>query len=801
MNRRERPDWWRWLALALLWLSLAAGAARAAVPVCPLPLDGLRIDTLASTWIDPTGQADARQARDQLARGAFRSHASTSPPNFGFVSGALWVHLMLPEVKERCTVLLVVGKTRIGRVDVFLPGMEGVNSPLAMGSELPFAERTVESRFPNLRIEREPGGPTPLLLRVVSQSSIQLPLTLHTAASLYRLRSLEMLPVGLFLGLMFGVLLYDFAVLLGTSDRNYAWMSAYVVAVIFYALTYHGYAFEYLWPDSPAIQQRAFPIAAAALLISALGFVAAFLGARRNVRWGWIGAKVMTAVFVGAALISAAGYVQLASRIVAGAALPTVALACAIGWSRMRSGSRSARLILASWVLFLLFAAATPLSAFGLMPRTFLGDYGAQVGAIVQMSVLAAALMLRIEGLRRERERLRMDRELSAQRRELENRIEDEEAERTALLDTMRVAILYGSAEGEVQWCNGEAETLLGTRLGEIRGKTLENMFDHPDEYQRSRADFRAAVERGEFYDAEVSLTRPDGGRIWALVRGRALVLEEPERGNVWCMLDITSRKTAENELRKALSGQRELTALKSRFITMASHELRTPLATVLASNELFKHFLDNMSPEERQMALNATDEAVQRITKLLDDVLRIGETENGIVFDPAPLLLREFAERQIQDALSAPQPRGVTPPGVELVIAPELDATPVLADANLLAQILAPLLSNAIKYAKPGGDVRVSLKRNEGALELAVLDNGIGIPPSDVDRIFEPFHRAANVSSIEGTGLGMLLVKRAVEMHGGVVTISSREGEGTIITVRLPMPVAAAPAAAVNPA
>lgn len=200
-------------------------------------------------------------------------------------------------------------------------------------------------------------------------------------------------------------------------------------------------------------------------------------------------------------------------------------------------------------------------------------------------------------------------------------------------------------------------------------------------------------------------------------------------------------------------------------------------------------------------MALNATDEAVQRITKLLDDVLRIGETENGIVFDPAPLLLREFAERQIQDALSAPQPRGVTPPSVELVIAPELDATPVLADANLLAQILAPLLSNAIKYAKPGGDVRVSLKRNEGALELAVLDNGIGIPPSDVDRIFEPFHRAANVSSIEGTGLGMLLVKRAVEMHGGVVTISSREGEGTIITVRLPMPVAAAPAAAVNPA
>jgi PAS domain S-box-containing protein len=290
-------------------------------------------------------------------------------------------------------------------------------------------------------------------------------------------------------------------------------------------------------------------------------------------------------VFVGAALISAAGYVQLASRIVAGAALPTVALACAIGWSRMRSGSRSARLILASWVLFLLFAAATPLSAFGLMPRTFLGDYGAQVGAIVQMSVLAAALMLRIEGLRRERERLRMDRELSAQRRELENRIEDEEAERTALLDTMRVAILYGSAEGEVQWCNGEAETLLGTRLGELRGKTLEHMFDHPDEYQRSRADFREAVERGEFYDAEVSLTRPDGGRIWALVRGRALVLEEPERGNVWCMLDITSRKTAENELRKALSGQRELTALKSRFITMASHELRTPLATVLASN------------------------------------------------------------------------------------------------------------------------------------------------------------------------------------------------------------------------
>ena len=137
--------------------------------------------------------------------------------------------------------LLVVGKTRIGRVDVFLPGMEGVNSPLAMGSELPFAERTVESRFPNLRIEREPGGPTPLLLRVVSQSSIQLPLTLHTAASLYRLRSLEMLPVGLFLGLMFGVWFLNSAIAnkIAGSTGSYidAISSQYSMSVFFLIFT------------------------------------------------------------------------------------------------------------------------------------------------------------------------------------------------------------------------------------------------------------------------------------------------------------------------------------------------------------------------------------------------------------------------------------------------------------------------------------------------------------------------------------------------------------------------------------
>ncbi|MEO7108485.1 MAG: hybrid sensor histidine kinase/response regulator [Rhodoferax sp.] len=252
---------------------------------------------------------------------------------------------------------------------------------------------------------------------------------------------------------------------------------------------------------------------------------------------------------------------------------------------------------------------------------------------------------------------------------------------------------------------------------------------------------------------------------------------------------DALERRNREDKLRfaTALSQQVELSQLKSTFVAMTSHEFRTPLTSILVSQSLLRNYCDRLPVAERNGLLDSIESAVKRMVLMLDQVLTIGHSDVHLLsFNPKPANLLALCRQLRDEAVTAFSQGKIEGAHVELDA--DFEDSNIVLDEKLLRHILGNLLSNAIKYSP--GTARVLFKvRCQGlGLTFDVQDQGIGIPAKDLPHLFGDFHRASNVGNIPGTGLGLAIVKRAVQSHGGSITVTSRPGEGTCFTVTIPL-------------
>lgn len=247
--------------------------------------------------------------------------------------------------------------------------------------------------------------------------------------------------------------------------------------------------------------------------------------------------------------------------------------------------------------------------------------------------------------------------------------------------------------------------------------------------------------------------------------------------------LDITQRKRAEEELMKTLEREKELSQLKSNFVSMVSHEFRTPLGIIQSSAELLREFHPRMQGGEREEQLDSITRNTRKMARMMEDILVLSRLEAGkLEFQPASLDFKAFCARVVDEVSSATNDRCVIELSLKS-IPPE-----ARADERLLSHILPNLLSNAVKYSEPGATVSLTVERNGGEAVCIVTDKGIGISEEDQQQLFKAFHRGGNVGTRPGTGLGLLLVKSCAELHGGKVRVKSRLGRGTTVTVTLPI-------------
>lgn len=321
----------------------------------------------------------------------------------------------------------------------------------------------------------------------------------------------------------------------------------------------------------------------------------------------------------------------------------------------------------------------------------------------------------------------------------------------------------------------------LGYQREEVIGKSPFEL-NKPEDRPTLMAFRQKLDQQGFVQNHEIPLRARDGRLVTALLSTYPVNIGGVPHF-VSAGVDITEQKRAEVELQNALAKERELSQLKSEFVSLVSHEFRTPLEVILSSSDNLRRYHERLAPEKREHLLLTINKSVRRMAGMMEEVLVLGRLETDrMTFAPASFDLRGFCQKicdEIESATNRKQP-----------IRLQVDGTPSEAhgDESLLRHVFTNLLSNAVKYSPPDSPIQFEVQREGDTALCKVRDHGCGIPEADQKRLFQAFHRGSNVGQVPGTGLGLLIVQRCVELHGGEIQFESVEGQGTTFIVRLPL-------------
>ncbi|MBL6446184.1 PAS domain S-box protein [Fulvivirga sp. 29W222] len=376
-----------------------------------------------------------------------------------------------------------------------------------------------------------------------------------------------------------------------------------------------------------------------------------------------------------------------------------------------------------------------------------------------------------------------------------EDRVTSVARELTTLIDTANAPIFGIDWNGRINEWNQVSAKLTGYSKTEVLGKKLIDEFIL-DGYKVAVTDLLKNALRGkEVTNYELPIYTRTGKVVTILFNAA------PRRNlsseiigvigvgqNITELIEYRERlemKVAERtkELNEALLKEKELVALKSKFVSMASHEFRTPLSTITFATNFIKRYKAKLSIDEMERKLDKIEEQVGHMTYLLDDVLLIGKSESGkIRLHRIVVNIKDFCKKIIEEVTHS------TKKTHKILFSIATEERDIAIDEKLLRNILINLLTNAIKFS-PGKDrVLLDVICAHGMLNMQVKDWGMGIEREDQEKIFEPFHRTNSAGAIQGTGLGLSIVKKAVELQKGSVEIDSEVGKGTKIKIQIPL-------------
>lgn len=359
------------------------------------------------------------------------------------------------------------------------------------------------------------------------------------------------------------------------------------------------------------------------------------------------------------------------------------------------------------------------------------------------------------------------------------------------IIESAGEGIVIANLRGEIVLVNPYVEHVFGYSRHELVGKPVEILvpaalgsrhMQQREKYSQQPKthamgigrDLMAQRKDGSTFPVEISLTPIE-------FSGEQMVLS--------FLVDITERKLLEAErlrleaIQIELEKERELNMLKNRFVSMMSHEFRTPLTIIQSSLDILHRYGSRLSEEKQQDRMATIYTQIKRMTELLEDTLYFGKASAGkIVIERSAINLSAFCELLIENFR-------VTDDGEhQLTLVMDILPDEFMADLRMLEHILTNLVSNALKYSPAGAEVVLDVRGLASGVQFKVSDGGIGIPPEDQARIFEPFHRASNVGAVKGTGLGLAIAKHNVELHGGEIMVKSILNHGSTFIVTLPL-------------
>ncbi len=412
--------------------------------------------------------------------------------------------------------------------------------------------------------------------------------------------------------------------------------------------------------------------------------------------------------------------------------------------------------------------------------------------------------------------------EVTTARKEIENRLrESEELFRSVVQNSVEVTVL-SRADGLVYYVSPQCREIIGHDEEKFIGGRFPDII-HPDDLERCRAEWSDVYAHDkDVTEFEYRIIDKEGKTRWISHSAKRLKIQDNLTVVQNTIRNITERKNAEEELRKhrdhleelvesrteeldalnrelvnqimqkqeaelllkaSLEKEKELNKLKSRFISTASHEFKTPLTTVLSSVELMQRYGKNWDEEKIRVHLERIKHSVENLTGLINDVLFVSRADSGrLEFNPSKTDLYSICQQVIEEG------RILGGENHNIVFNYGAESKHYNLDRKHIYTILQNLVSNAVKYSPNGGMIELNVGRNDDKLILSVKDEGIGIPDNELSNLFQPFHRCENVGTIGGTGLGLTIIKNAVDTHKGKISVSSEPGKGTCFAVEIPV-------------
>lgn len=386
-----------------------------------------------------------------------------------------------------------------------------------------------------------------------------------------------------------------------------------------------------------------------------------------------------------------------------------------------------------------------------------------------------------------------------------------------ALFEFATEGIIICDKDGTIREANPAALKLFNYSREELKGLKVENLVPtrfHPN-HQADREKFTenphnrpmglglelfAARKGGDEFPVEISLSHFNSGtemfviafiiditlRKQAEMKLRTYSQElerQVEKRTMVLREAINELENTKAELHMALKQEKELNDLKSRFISMASHEFRTPLSTILSSASLAGRYTGPEQDDKRQKHISRIKTSVNNLTDILNDFLSLSKLEEGKVgATPTMFKAKDFIE-EFESEMNL-----ILKAGQELTILQKFHLPEIFSDRKILKNILINLVSNAIKFSPEEKTIRVTIESTPRQIILSVADEGMGIPAEDQKHLFERFFRGKNATNIQGTGLGLNIVGRYVDLLSGTIDFKSKEKEGTTFTIKLPL-------------
>ncbi|MDX1903125.1 MAG: PAS domain-containing sensor histidine kinase [Thermonemataceae bacterium] len=399
-----------------------------------------------------------------------------------------------------------------------------------------------------------------------------------------------------------------------------------------------------------------------------------------------------------------------------------------------------------------------------------------------------------------------------------------------SIFDFAALGIILTNKDGKILIANAFAEKLFGYAPKELEGKGIECLIPEElrDRHKGHRQDYtdnprvrmmgaamdlKGLKKNGETFFLEVSLgyfkteenmyamafvydiTNQKLSERELIERNKAIEqysaeikalnenLEEQIKNRTKALLETLQHlENSKKELEKALLKEKELGELKSRFVSTASHEFRTPLSTILSSVQLIGKYVQADDQEKRQKHIQKIISSVNHLNDILEEFLSVGRLEEGKT-------ILNFTETHLNVCLQeiVSEMQSIAKKGQKILFV-HTGNDKILTDRSILRKIMVNLLSNAIKFSPEESEIQVRSSCIYDTLRVEVIDKGIGISPKDQKHLFERFFRAENAINIKGTGLGLHIVSKFLEMLEGKVQVDSEVGKGTKIMIEIPV-------------